>query len=501
MEDNGENKQLHVLMFPWLAHGHMFPFLELSIRLAHHGVRISFLSTPRNISKMRQSLLSLNWEATGNIDLMELPLPSVDGLPPGGENTADIPNEMADILKKALDGLEEPFEHLLRRVQPDYIVCDISQHWAPTVAAKFGIPAIFFSIYSAAATAYVLAPSRWKDEETTVGDLTTPPPGYPSSAIALRPFEAGNMAALYNPHEEGDIPPVHRSLKSVEGCWLIAIRSCYEMEGRFIDYVETCHRKRVVPVGLLLPEESPPRNPPLGGSQQFECLAWLDRQKSSTVVYVSFGSECFLSAGQIGALAEGLELSGVPFLWVLRFPRHVDSSSAERDVDEQARASACLPQGFEERTRERGFVYGGWAPQQLILSHPSTAGFLSHCGWSSVLEAIRYGVKVIGLPMMQGLDARLVAEELKIGVEVARNEEDGSFTAEEVCLSLRKAMVGDEGRRASDRMEEMRHKLFGEKGPGQDKYVREFVTTLVESRPRRNALVQGSRTMNDIKGV
>uniref|UniRef100_A0A0C9QQ26 TSA: Wollemia nobilis Ref_Wollemi_Transcript_14141_1898 transcribed RNA sequence n=1 Tax=Wollemia nobilis TaxID=56998 RepID=A0A0C9QQ26_9CONI len=444
MEDNGENKPLHVLMFPWLAHGHIFPFLELSIRLARHGVRISFLSTPRNISKTRQSLLTLNSSATGKIDLMELPLPSVDGLPPGAENTADIPNEMADILKKALDGLEEPFEGLLSRIQPDYVVCDVSQHWAPTVAAKFGIPAIFFSIYSAAVTGYLMAPSRWKDEETTVGDLTTPPPGYPSSAIAFRPFEAGAMAAAYNPNEEGDIPAVHRAFKSVEGCGLIAIRSCYEMEGRFIDYLETCYRKRVVPVGLLLQEESPPRNPPLDGSQQNECLAWLDRQKSSTVVYASFGSECFLSEGQIGAVAEGLELSGVFFLWVLRFPRYADSSLAERDVDEQGRASACLPKGFEERTRERGFVYGGWAPQQLILSHPSTGGFLSHCGWSSLLEAIRYGVKIIGLPINHGLDARLVAEELKIGVEVARDEEDGSFRAEDVCVSVRKAMVGDE---------------------------------------------------------
>ncbi|GLJ22216.1 hypothetical protein SUGI_0417530 [Cryptomeria japonica] len=57
---------------------------------------------------------------------------------------------------------------------------------------------------------------------------------------------------------------------------------------------------------------------------------------------------------------------------------------------------ALLLEGFEEPMRERGLVYCKWAPhhQQQILCHPSTRGFLSHCGWSSVLEALRFWVKI-----------------------------------------------------------------------------------------------------------
>ncbi|GLJ32127.1 hypothetical protein SUGI_0646930 [Cryptomeria japonica] len=188
---------LHVLMFPWLAQGHISPFLELSKRLADHGLKVSFLSTPGNISKIKSSLHE-KW--AGKIDMEELPLPPVEGLPPDADNTADIPMEMADLLKIALDGLQIPFEHLLSRIQPDYIIHDFSQHWAATVAAKFGIPAVFFFIFGASAIGYAVAPSRFKAAETTVEDLLAPPPGYPSSVIAFKRFEASSVLPAYNSH-------------------------------------------------------------------------------------------------------------------------------------------------------------------------------------------------------------------------------------------------------------------------------------------------------------
>jgi hypothetical protein len=59
-----------------------------------------------------------------------------------------------------------------------------------------------------------------------------------------------------------------------------------------------------------------------------------------------------------------------------------------------------LETGFEERTKDRGMIYSGWAPQVEILHHPAVGGFLSHSGWNSVLESICAGIPILSWPMI-----------------------------------------------------------------------------------------------------
>ncbi|KAH9323170.1 hypothetical protein KI387_017809, partial [Taxus chinensis] len=458
-------KQLHVLMFPWLAYGHILPYLELSHRLANHGVKISFLSTPRNISKIRPLIL----EGTGLIDLVELSLPSVEGLPAGAESTADVPNEMEGVLKTAVDGLEQPFEDLLKILSPDYVIFDFSQYWAATVAAKFGIPAILLLIFPAVFTAYAMAPCRDKEEETTVEELIVAPPDFPSSEIVWQPFEARYIIGAFN-SSNGQMSVAARCFKSIKGCSFIAIRSCLEIEGKFIEYLARVNGKAVVPVGTLSPDLPQHGRDNLSAEDSY-CLRWLDERPDSSVVYVSFGSECFLSEEQIHALALGLEATGAPFLWVLRSPRFSNGTAS---------GSALLPEGFESRTRERGVVYSGWAPQLHILAHPSVGVFMSHAGWSSVIEAVKFGVKLVLLPMNvdQGINARLIANELKAGLEIER-EGDGSFSKDDIRTAVLKVLDEDceEGRNVKSRIEELGRSVFGN-SKCEEKCVRGFIKCL-----------------------
>ncbi|PSS11920.1 Beta-D-glucosyl crocetin beta-1,6-glucosyltransferase [Actinidia chinensis var. chinensis] len=131
---------------------------------------------------------------------------------------------------------------------------------------------------------------------------------------------------------------------------------------------------------------------------------------------VSFGTEYFLSQHEMEEIALGLELSGVNFIRVLRFPMG-SNTSVER----------ALPLGFLERVEERGLVVEGWAPQVKILRHPSVGGFVSHCGWGSTMEAMKYGTPIIAIPIQydQPANARLV-EEIGVGVEVVRDS-NGKF--------------------------------------------------------------------------
>ncbi|GLJ19443.1 hypothetical protein SUGI_0350960 [Cryptomeria japonica] len=134
-------------------------------------------------------------------------------------------------------------------------------------------------------------------------------------------------------------------------------------------------------------------------------------------------SDNILTHQELAAIAMGLQESNASFLWIL---------PAQND----------LPQGFQDKIREKGLVVTKWAPQLHILSHQSTGAFFTHGGWNSMTEGLRFGVPLIYLPMKfeHGLNARL-AKELKVGVEVSRNEEDGSFTKEDIRKAIRVIMV------------------------------------------------------------
>uniref|UniRef100_A0A0E0LI96 UDP-glycosyltransferases domain-containing protein n=1 Tax=Oryza punctata TaxID=4537 RepID=A0A0E0LI96_ORYPU len=138
-------RPLHVVMFPWLAFGHLIPFLELAKRLAARGhAVVTFLTTPRNASR----LAALPPELSAYVRVVSLPLPVVDGLPEGAESTADVPPEKVELLKKAFDGLAAPFAAFLADAcaagdregpdrfsrRPDWVVVDFAHGWLPPIA-------------------------------------------------------------------------------------------------------------------------------------------------------------------------------------------------------------------------------------------------------------------------------------------------------------------------------------------------------------------------------
>lgn len=90
-----------------------------------------------------------------------------------------------------------------------------------------------------------------------------------------------------------------------------------------------------------------------------------------------------MSQIQLNELAHGLEISGRPFLWV------------RSDLAYGSRVK--YPDGFLERTLVVGKIVE-WAPQERVLSHPSVACFVSHCGWKSILEGLSNAVPFLCWP-------------------------------------------------------------------------------------------------------
>ncbi|KAF9599005.1 hypothetical protein IFM89_033350 [Coptis chinensis] len=139
------------------------------------------------------------------------------------------------------------------------------------------------------------------------------------------------------------------------------------------------------------------------------CLRWLDSRNPNSVVYVCLGSLCRLVPAQFMEIGLGLEASQCSFIWVIK--------SGERYKELEKWLS---DEKFEERTKNRGLVIKGWAPQVLILSHQAIGGFLTHCGWNSTLEGVCAGVPMLTWPMFadQFINEKLIVQVLSIGVPV-----------------------------------------------------------------------------------
>lgn len=266
-----------------------------------------------------------------------------------------------------------------------------------------------------------------EDARTTPDDFTVVPPWISfESDIVFRYHEV----ARYVEKTEEDVTGISDSVRfgySIGESDAVFVRSCPEFEPEWFVLLRDLYQKPVFPTGFLPPPVSEDHEDD-GDATWARIKEWLDKQRLNSVVYVSLGTEASLLREELAELALGLEKSKVPFFWALR--------------NEPTRSEPLIPDGFEERVGGRGMVHVGWVPQVKILSHESVGGFLTHCGWNSVVEGLGFGRVPIFLPVLneQGLNTRLLRGK-DIGVEIPRNERDGMFWSD----SVRLAMIDDAG--------------------------------------------------------
>ena len=122
------------------------------------------------------------------------------------------------------------------------------------------------------------------------------------------------------------------------------------------------------------------RRPSLADAPRTELLEWLlDAAPGEPVVYVALGTLVRVNEDIARRLVEGLEEGPWRVLWSLPEAQHAA-------LPERARASTA-------RWRLESFV-----PQTLVLGYEGVRCFVSHCGQSSMHEALAVGVPMVCVP-------------------------------------------------------------------------------------------------------
>ncbi|PIN03969.1 UDP-glucuronosyl and UDP-glucosyl transferase [Handroanthus impetiginosus] len=283
------------------------------------------------------------------------------------------------------------FLDILSSVTPNLLIYDMFQLWAPKIASLKGIPSVCFATSGA-------APFSFYHHVYTIGNGST----FPYPAIYLLDHERVNFRDRLIPYiKDADDDFAFGDLTM--SCEIVLMKSFKQVEEKYIDYLSVLCKKRVVPSGPLIADSDD-----YDHEEFSKIMKWLSgKSRQYSTVYVSFSSEYFLSKKQIVEIAKPLELSRVNFIWV-----------------------------FLERVKRRGFIGLGWAPQKKILAHSSVGGFVSHYGWSSIMEGMYFGVPIMAMSMKseQPINAWLVVEaSVRVGVQ---REGGGLYVTEKIAKGI-----------------------------------------------------------------
>ncbi|XP_030522081.1 UDP-glycosyltransferase 1-like [Rhodamnia argentea] len=420
-----QSHRQHFLLFPLMAQGHVIPMIDVARLLAQQGLVVTLIMTP-GFAARSKPVLDRSISAGLQIHLVELELLyQAAGIPEDYRHHLVDTLPSPDLILKmfnAIEMLQPQVEQLFHDLnpRPSCIISDMCVCYTLDVARKFNVPRVVFyctsclcllclhcfrslkngsdeaNITKSCCEKFVL-PGLPDRLEFTEQQFPTVPahPGLAEFFEKCTVAELASYGVIVNSFEELE-PAYAEEYKKVRGhkrVWCIGpVYLCNK------DHLDLAQRGNEAAVDSK------------------KCLEWLDTQEPSSVVYACLGTLCNLTPPELKELALGLEGSKRPFVWVIRGSQ---LQELERWISDDK---------YDQRIEGRGFLVRGWAPQALILSHPSIGGFLTHGGWNSTLEGICAGVPLLTWPMFgdQFCNERLAVEVAMIGVGLGVEDPAGS---------------------------------------------------------------------------
>ncbi|KAH7846791.1 hypothetical protein Vadar_018214 [Vaccinium darrowii] len=431
----------HAVIVPHPAQGHINPMLKVAKLLHQKGFYITFV-----INEFSHRLFL---KSRGPNALYGLPDFKFATVPDGVDFGDGLPDPilhcdqlMKDVplpfFKQFIDELASSAD-----VPPiTCIVCDGAMKFPLKVAEELGVPsAAFWTLSACGMLCYAYFHKLVEKGILPLKDESCFTNGYLDTVIDFIPAMQGIRLR--------DFPNYVRTTNLEDVMFRYSISrfdKAYKVSALFLNTINALEREAldafstmyppVYAIGplQLLEEKQIPENSELGNigltmwTEDIGCLTWLDKKEPGSVIYVNFGSVARMTSKELFEFGWGLANSKQNFLWAIRPDLVLGESSA-------------FPPEFEAEIEGRGLLVT-WTPQEKILKHPSVGGFLTHCGWNSILESIVVGVPMICWPAWaeQSTNCWFLCKHWGLGLEVT------NVTREEVERLVRELMVEENGK-------------------------------------------------------
>ncbi|KAJ4953365.1 hypothetical protein NE237_030197 [Protea cynaroides] len=417
----GTQQPPHIVILPSPGMGHLIPLAELAKRLVlHHNFAVT-LAVPTDGSPSKTQKAFVEALPT-TINSMFLPPVNFDDL----SEDVMVETRICLTMTRSLPSLRETFELFTATTHLVALVVDLFGTVAFDVAREFNVlPYILFPSTSMILSFLLFLPKL--DETCSCEYRDMPEPVQLPGCVPLHGIDFLDPVQDRKNEAYSWILYQSKRYHLAEG---ILLNSFMDLEPGAIKALnEEADLSKLPPVytvGPLVQNHSKDDDIVDGP----ECLRWLDDQPPDSVIFISFGSAGVLSLEQMTELAMGLELSEQRFLWVARTPTQKAANAAFFSSLSSEDPLAFLPDGFLERTKERGLVVNSWAPQMQVLRHGSTGE--------------------------QKMNAVMLVDDIKIALRPKVDQENGLIFRDEIAAVLKSLMEGEEGKKVRNKMKELK---------------------------------------------
>ncbi|XP_027333534.1 UDP-glycosyltransferase 71K1-like [Abrus precatorius] len=416
-----------LIFFPLPSIGHLASALQLAQLLikSDNHLSITVLSIKLPYAPSSDEYIKSITTSQPQIKLIDLPRVQ----PPPQELLKSLPYYLLTFMQDLIPHVKATVQNILSTYSNPVIglVLDLFCVHMIDVGNELGIPSFLFMPSNVGYLSLFLSlQKRQIDDVFNDSDPELLLPGFanlvPSSVLPNAVFSKdGGYVAYYK---------LAQRFKDAKG---IIINTFSELEKYAIDALSHGETPPIYAVGPLIDLKVKGN---LDQAKHDKILKWLDEQPPCSVVYLCFGSRASFDPSQTREIALGLQHCGVKFLWAMHSPPIRDN------------AGRTLPEGFLEWMEGKGMLCE-WAPQVEALAHRAIGGFVSHCGWNSILESLWFGVPILTWPIYaeQQLNAFRMVKELGLAVELRLDYRTGGdlVMAEEVVKGVKKLMNRDNG--------------------------------------------------------
>ncbi|KAJ6364425.1 hypothetical protein OIU76_029389, partial [Salix suchowensis] len=347
-----------IVLYPSPPIGHLISMVELGKLLLTHqpslSVHILITSVPYDSGSTSTYIANVA-VTIPSIKFHHLPTVTLPYT-----KTNNLEQIVFDVLRLSNPHVREEVLSISKNYTVHGLVVDFFCSAALSVAKELNIPAHYHFTCGAGVLAVLLyfptihdtTTKSFKDLKTLLHIPGVPP--IPSTDMPVAMLEREDKAYEYIKDSSSCFPELAG----------VIVNTFESLEPRA---VKTASERLCVPndrtppiycIGPLI--EGPKDDDSTRNGTRLECLKWLDSQPGGSVVFLCFGSLGLFSKEQLREIAFGLERSGHRFLWVVRNPPS-DKKNVALSAHPNIDLDSLLPEGFLDRTEERGLVLKSWA--------------------------------------------------------------------------------------------------------------------------------------------